>query len=107
MGGEHVEHSPGRADPGPPSAGTITPPWRTPAGIACGCRARALAGALAGYGPGFVLARDMDAVGLGLLADGDGQREDARGVISRDVLGVEGFTEEDVAAERARRALGD
>ena len=45
-----------------------------------------------------VAAGDLDAAGLGGLADRDGQGEHADRVVGGDVLGVEGLAEEDLVA---------
>ena len=43
-----------------------------------------------------VAAGDLDAAGLGLLADRDGQGEHAGRVVGGDVLGVQGLAQEDL-----------
>jgi hypothetical protein len=54
----------------------------------------------------LVAAGDLDAAGLGGLADRDGQGEHAGGAVGGDVAGVEGLAEEDLPGEGAGRAFG-
>jgi hypothetical protein len=54
----------------------------------------------------LVAAGDLDAAGLGGLADRDGQGEHAGGVVGGDVAGVGGLAEEDLPGEGAGRAFG-
>ena len=49
----------------------------------------------------------LDSPRLGLFGHRDGDGEDAPFVVSLDALGIEGFVEHDLAAERAERPLGD
>jgi len=46
-----------------------------------------------------IAAGDLDAAGLGRLADRDGEGEDADVVVGGDVLGIQGLAQEDLPGE--------
>src|ERR1700761_9596148 len=66
-----------------------------------------LAGISGGDGLLGVAAGDLDAAGLGVLVDRDGQGEDAGGVVGGDLVRVEGLAEEDLPGVGAVGPLGD
>src|ERR1700733_5207962 len=82
--------------------------WRRPARAVWGGAARAAFGRrLRGDSLLPVAAGDLDAARLGGFADRDGQGEHARGVVGRDLVGVEGLAEEDLPGVGAVRSFGD
>jgi len=64
-------------------------------------------GKLRGDGLLLVAAGDLDAARLGGFVDRDGQGEHARRVVGGDLVGVQGFTEEDLPGVGAVGPFGD